>query len=215
MIGLGGAFVAGVALGPLVDAWITRQLAGSGRGRPDAWRPATRWMLTCALGVGWAVIWGKVGWTGVLPAHLVWATVTAALVMTDLEHKLIPNRILYSGVAATGVLLVLGALVDQEPRQVVSAALGAGLCLAGMAGLAALGRGAMGMGDVKLSVLLGLICGYWGVEVALRAVLSGFLIGGVAALVLMLTHRAARHTQIPFAPALVAGAWCSLLGAPF
>ena len=67
------------------------------------------------------------------------------------------------------------------------------------------------MGDVKLSAVLGLVCGYWGVEVALRAILSGFLIGGVAALVLMIARRAHRHTQLPFAPFLVAGSWWSML----
>ena len=129
-------------------------------------------------------VWLRASWTGALPAHLVWVTVTAVVIMTDLEHRLIPNRILYRGGATTAMLLLIGAL-------------------------AVLGKGALGMGDVKLSALLGLVCGYWGVEVALRATLSGFLIGGTVALALMVTRRAHRHTQIPFAPALVAGAWWS------
>ncbi len=212
MIGLGGAFVAGVALGPFVDGWVTRQLAKDGLGRPDLWRPATRWMLTAVLGVGWAATWVKVGWTGVLPAHLVWVTITSALVMTDLEHKLIPNRILYPGTGITAALLLAGALLDGVPDRLGSAALGAVLCLVGMGVLSAAARGAMGMGDVKLSALLGLICGYRGVTTTLQAVLFGFIIGGAAALVMMVTRRAHRHTQLPFAPALVAGAWWSLLG---
>ena len=211
MIGWGGAFLAGLGIGPAVDGWITRQLGHRGLGRPAAWRPATRWMLSVALGAGWAGVWLRVGWTGVLPTHLVWVTVTAAVMMTDLEHRLIPNRILYPGGATTAILLLIGALADQTPGRLGSAALGAGLCLAGMGVLSVLGKGALGMGDVKLSALLGLVCGYWGVEVALRVTLYGFLIGGTVALALMLTRRAHRHTQIPFAPALVAGAWWVLL----
>ena len=214
MIGLGGALLAGAALGPLVDGWITRQLARQGLHRSPGWRPATRWLLPAALGVGWAATWSMVGWTGVLPAHLVWVTVTSALVVTDLEHKLIPNRILYPGTAVTAVLLTVGSLVDQLPGRMGAAALGAVTCLVAMGVLSAVGKGALGMGDVKLSVLLGLVCGFRGVVVAAQAILYGFLVGGAIAVLLLVTRRGHRQTQIPFAPALVAGAWWSLLG-PF
>jgi len=215
MIQLGGAFLAGLVIGQAVDVWITRQLATRGLDRPNSWRPATRWVLSVILGMGWAVVLTGVGLTGVLAAHLVWVTVTASVVVTDLEHRLIPNRILYPGAVVTAVMLLVGALLDRTPGRFGSAALGAGLCLLGMGALSVLGRGALGMGDVKLSAVLGLVCGYWGVEVALRAVLSGFVIGGAAALALIITRRAHRRTQLPFAPFLVAGAWWALLGPPF
>ena len=211
MIRLGGVFLAGFVIGPAVDVWITRQLARRGLERPKSWRPFNRWLLPVALGMGWAAMLAAVGWSGVLAAHLVWVTVIASVVVTDLEHRLIPNRILYPGGAVTVLLLLVGALLDGTPGRLGSAALGAGLCLLGMGTLSVLGRGALGMGDVKLSAVLGLVCGYWGVEVALRAILSGFLIGGVAALVLMIARRAHRHTQLPFAPFLVAGSWWSML----
>lgn len=211
MMEVGGAFLAGFVIGPAVDVRITRQLARRGLDRPESWRPATRWVLSVILGTGWAAISIGVGWSGVLAAHLVWVTVIASVVVTDLEHRLIPNRILYPGGAVTALLLLVGALLDGTPGRLGSAALGAGLCLLGMGTLSVLGRGALGMGDVKLSAVLGLVCGYWGVEVALRAILSGFLIGGVAALVLMIARRAHRHTQLPFAPFLVAGSWWSML----
>ena len=211
MMEVGGAFLAGFVIGPAVDVRITRQLARRGLDRPEPWRPATRWVLSVILGTGWAAISIGVGWSGVLAAHLVWVTVIASVVVTDLEHRLIPNRILYPGGAVTALLLLVGALLDGTPGRLGSAAIGAGLCLVGMGTLSVLGRGALGMGDVKLSAVLGLVCGYWGVEVALRAILSGFLIGGVAALVLMIARRAHRHTQLPFAPFLVAGSWWSML----
>ena len=215
MIRLGGAILAGFVIGPAVDAFITGQLARRGLGRPRPWRPATRWILSVILGMGWAAMLTGVGWSGVLAAHLVWATVTASVVVTDLEHRLIPNRILYPGAVVIAVLLLAGSLLDGTPGRLGSAALGAGLSLLGMGALSALGRGALGMGDVKLSAVLGLVCGYWGVEVALKGILWGFLIGGVAALGMMITRRAHRRTQLPFAPFLVAGAWWALLGPPF
>ncbi|MYK56862.1 MAG: prepilin peptidase, partial [Acidimicrobiia bacterium] len=159
MIRLGGALVAGFVAGPAVDAWITRRLASRGLERPKQWRPATRWILSVILGIGWAVMLTTVGWAGVLAAHLVWASVAASVVVTDLEHRLIPNRILYPGAAITAVLLPAGALLDGTPERLATAALGAGLCLLGMGALSILGRGALGMGDVKLSAVLGLVCG--------------------------------------------------------
>lgn len=211
MIQLGGAFVAGLVIGPAVDAWITWQLARRGLERPESWRPVNGWLLSVVVGMGWAVMLAAVGWSGALAAHLVWVIVTASVVVTDLEHRLIPNRILYPGGAVTGVLLLAGALLDGTPGRLGSAALGAGWCLLGMGALSVMGRGALGMGDVKLSAVLGLVCGYWGVEVAMAAVVHGFLIGGATALGWMIARRAHRHTQLPFAPFLVAGAWWALL----
>ena len=211
MIQLGGSFLVGLVMGPALDTWITCQLARRNLERPKSWRLVNRWLLSVILGMGWAAMLMRVGWTGVLAAHLVWVTVTAAVVVTDLEHRLIPNRILYPGAAVTAVLLLAGALLDGTPGRLGSAALGAGLCLLGMGTLSVLGRGALGMGDVKLSAVLGLVCGYWGLEVALRGILTGFLIGGAAAVGLMIIRRVHRHTQLPFAPFLVVGSWWSIL----
>ena len=211
MMGLGGALVAGMVMGPLTDAWITRRLAEIGLERSGVGRRARRWVLTGVLVLGWLLTVRLVGWSGLLPAHLAWVTITAALVITDLEHRLIPNRILYPGTGITAVLLTVGALLEGTPGRLGGAVMAAVLCLVGMGILAAAARGAMGMGDVKLSALLGLVCGYQGVPTAFLGILWGFVIGGVAALALLVLRRAHRHTQIPFAPALVAGAWLSLL----
>lgn len=211
MMGLGGALVAGMVIGPLTDTWITRRLAEIGLERSGVGRRARRWVLTGVLALGWLLAVRLVGWSGLLPAHLAWVTITAALVITDLEHRLIPNRILYPGTGITAVLLTLGALLEGTPGRLGGAVTAAALCMVGMGILAAAARGAMGMGDVKLSALLGLVCGYHGVPTAFLGILWGFVIGGVAALALLVLRRAHRHTQIPFAPALVAGAWLSLL----
>ncbi|MCQ3804460.1 MAG: A24 family peptidase [bacterium] len=212
MIEVGGALLAGAALGPAVNVWVTRQLARRGLGRSPAWRSAIRWMLPAVLGVGWAAMWSTMGWTAVLPAHLAWFTVTSALVVTDLEHKLIPNSILYPGTAVTATLLSVGAFVDPASGRMGTAVAGAVVSLVGMGLLEVAGKGALGMGDVKLSVLLGLVCGFRGVVVAVQAILYGFLIGGGMAVILLLTRRAHRRTQMPFAPALVVGAWLALFG---
>jgi len=66
------------------------------------------------------------------------------------------------------------------------------------------------MGDVKLAFLLGVFAAYrsWGSLVV--AVFGGFVLGGLAAIVLLVARRAGRRDLIPFGPALVVGAWVAI-----
>jgi leader peptidase (prepilin peptidase)/N-methyltransferase len=118
----------------------------------------------------------------------------------DLEHRIVPNRIVVP--AAAIVLLAQTAL---HPS--VEWTLGA-LGAAGFLFAAALAYPAgMGMGDVKLALLLGALLG--------RLVGVGLMLGMVAALVpsvyLLARHgSAARKMGIPFAPFLALGALIAL-----
>jgi leader peptidase (prepilin peptidase)/N-methyltransferase len=124
-----------------------------------------------------------------------------AVSATDLEHRIVPNRIVVP--AAAVVLLAQSAL---HPS--VEWAL-AGFGASGFLFLAALAypRG-MGMGDVKLALLLGAMLG--------RTVPVALMLGMVAALVpslvLVARHGAqARKMGIPFAPFLALGGVVALL----
>ena len=74
-----------------------------------------------------------------------------------------------------------------------------------LAALSILGRGALGGGDVKMMAVVGL---WLGKEVIL-ALTTGFILGGVAAVVLLLLRRAGRKDFFAFGPFLIIG---SLLG---
>jgi leader peptidase (prepilin peptidase)/N-methyltransferase len=71
-------------------------------------------------------------------------------------------------------------------------------------------RGAgMGYGDVKLAALIGLVCGFPLVAVAL---LVGIIVGGLVALFLLLSRVVqSRKAAIPYGPFLVAGAMVALI----
>jgi leader peptidase (prepilin peptidase)/N-methyltransferase len=122
--------------------------------------------------------------------------VIVAVTVTDLERRIVPNRIV---VPALAVALVVQTARDPSVEWVVSA-LGAGgffllLALVNPAGL--------GMGDVKLAAFLGAWLGY-AVAVALFV---GALLGAVPALVLLARRGSeARTTTLPYVPALAAGA---------
>lgn len=126
--------------------------------------------------------------------------VLVALSAIDIEHRIVPNRIV---IPAAAVALV--AQTAREPSvEWIAGALGASLFLF----VAALvyPRG-MGMGDVKLALFLGAFLGR-NVAVGLMA---GFLAALVPAIFLFATRgMAARKTAIPFAPFLCAGAAIAL-----
>jgi len=72
--------------------------------------------------------------------------------------------------------------------------------------LAVLPRSGLGFGDVKLAALLGIALARIGWAPLVWGTTLAFVLGGVAALVLLATRRATRDTHLPFGPAMLAGA---------
>jgi leader peptidase (prepilin peptidase)/N-methyltransferase len=121
--------------------------------------------------------------------------VLVAISATDLEHRIVPNRIVLPSAA---LVLVAQTLLHPSPEWALGA-LGASLFLL----VAALAYPAgMGMGDVKFALLLGAMLGrYAGV-----ALMAGMVAALVPSVVLLARHgSAARKMGIPFAPFLALG----------
>jgi leader peptidase (prepilin peptidase) / N-methyltransferase len=128
--------------------------------------------------------------------------VLVAVSAIDIEHRIVPNRIV---LPAAAVALVAQTILYPSPEWAVAALAASGFLLAAAL---AYPQG-MGMGDVKLALLLGAMLGR-NVSVALMV---GFLAGLVPAAVLMLRHGSqARKVAIPFAPFLAFGALVALFG---
>jgi leader peptidase (prepilin peptidase) / N-methyltransferase len=164
-------------------------------------------VLTGALFAGTALLIG-VQW--VLPAYLWFVAVTMTLVLTDLDHQRIPNRILYPSTAIAVVLLTAGAAGDGRIENIPMALLAGAIYLVVMLLLSLLTRGGFGMGDVKLAFLLGVFLGYPAWHYLVWGTALGFLVGSVAAIVLLVTRRRGRRDPFPFGPAMVVGAWLAL-----
>jgi len=126
--------------------------------------------------------------------------VLVAVSAIDLEHRIIPNRIV---LPAAVVVLAANTALDPSPKW----ALG-GLGAFGFLFAAALVYPAgMGMGDVKFALLMGVALGKT-VSVALMA---GMLAAMVPGLVLMARHGAkGRKMGIPFGPFLALGSVVAL-----
>lgn len=141
-----------------------------------------------------------------IPAYLVFTGFTVLLTVTDLDTKLIPNRILMRGIILSMPLLVVGGLVLGDPAAVIRAAIAGGAYFILMLVLAVVARGALGMGDVKVAFLLGVFVGYLGWGQLILSVFLAFILGGLTALILLVTRRAGRKDAIAFGPFLTSAA---------
>ncbi len=125
----------------------------------------------------------------------------------DLEQGIIPNRIVLPAAA-----VVLAARIAISPGRTVEWVVAA----AGVAGFLLLAHlfypAGMGMGDVKLALLLGAALG----KLVIFALLVGSFAAGLVGVVLIIREgAAARRKAIPFGPFLALGSVVALfLGVP-
>lgn len=186
--------LAGLVVGPLADRIATNAPAGLPLLAPAPFsrRLALVAAATSLLAAGAGLDFGFTA-RALLAALFCWILVV--ITRTDLEYRLIPNRIVVPGT----VLLLVGRTIDDPSVEWVLAALGAGLVLFLI--VLAYPRG-MGMGDVKLAALLGASLGL----PVVVALFLGFLAAFVPAALLLLRHgSAARKRAIPLGPFLALG----------
>jgi leader peptidase (prepilin peptidase)/N-methyltransferase len=168
-------------------------------------------IVEATTAVLFAVAPAVVGVTWVLVAYWWFIGVSLVLILTDLDHHRIPNRILYPGFVVGVALLAVGAIADGDAGSWVRGVGGALAYFAGLLAVALVARGGLGFGDVKLAALLGLFTAYrsWGVLAV--AAFAAVAIGGVVALVLLMAGRKGRKDTIPFGPPMVVGAYFALV----
>jgi leader peptidase (prepilin peptidase)/N-methyltransferase len=138
--------------------------------------------------------------------ELPFAAMLVAVAAIDLEHRIVPNRIV---VPAAIFGLVVAALVErgQLPELLIA---GAAAFTALLAAALAYPAG-MGMGDVKLAGIMGL---YLGAAVA-PALLAAFAAGaGVGGAIIAREGASARKRALPFAPFMALGGLVGLLAGP-
>lgn len=162
-------------------------------------RVANVWIILATMAV-FALVAISVESAWVLPAYIWFAYFSLLLTVTDLDTKLIPNRILLPATVGGVALLGLGALIDGDLEGLLRALLAGLAYFVVMLILGLIARGALGFGDVKLAFFLGLFVGYLGWGHLIVSGLGSFLLGGVVALILVITKKASRKDAIPFGP---------------
>jgi leader peptidase (prepilin peptidase)/N-methyltransferase len=212
------AALLGAVTGRVVD---TLAVVAPRRTGAEAGRLAIRTSLRDrALGTPWPELAGalsaaavclRFGWSAQLPAWLWFVAVGLLLAVVDLRTMLLPNRVLLPGVAGGLVLLAAAGAADGSWPALGRATLAGGAAFAVLLALALVAPTGMGMGDVKLAGLLGLYLGWLGWPVVLTGLFLGFLLQAVLGVALLVARRAGRRTELPFGPALLAGALLAAL----
>jgi leader peptidase (prepilin peptidase)/N-methyltransferase len=149
----------------------------------------------------------KFGADWALPAFLVLTAGLIALAVTDLEHYLLPVRIVYPTLVLTGALLLLAAAATGHWYHLRAAVISAAVAFAFFFLLNFINPRWMAFGDVRLSALIGLGLGWLGARYALLGFFLGFLLGAVIGLALIAAKRIQRTSPIPFGVFLAAGAF--------
>jgi leader peptidase (prepilin peptidase)/N-methyltransferase len=184
-----------------VFSWVLLR----GRSRCCGERISARYPLTeLALGALYAatvvVLWDD---PTELALGLVFVTALVAITLTDLDRRVIPNKILLAATLAGIAIAAVGDPASLPERAIAAAAAGGALFLV----VLAYPRG-LGLGDVKLAAVMGLFLGR---NVA-PAILAALLVGSLVGLALIAREgAAARKWAIPFGPFLAIGGVVGLL----
>jgi leader peptidase (prepilin peptidase)/N-methyltransferase len=198
--------LAGLAAGLVAEVLVRRLPEGiEEKIERPAWaramrRPPTMEVVGALLGAaaGW-----RLGMAGPLVPALILVALIVPIVFIDIEHHVIPDRLVLPG---TAVALVAWALVD--PGRLEEHGLAALIaCLVFLLMAFAYPAG-MGLGDVKFALLLG---AFLGTAVA-PGLFIGFVIATVPSIAILLRYgRGGGKVGIPFGPFMAAGAFVGLL----
>lgn len=152
-------------------------------------------------------------WTGIAEAVLAGGLVVLAFI--DLDHMLLPRKIVYVTLTLVAVALVAGAASGSQWHR---------LAVAVICGLVPwllfftinfIQPKALGFGDVRLALLIGFGLGWLGAAYAFLGFILASVLGAVVGMTMIAMGKAGRRTPIPFGTFLAAGAVLSALaGSP-
>ncbi len=142
---------------------------------------------------------------------LVWGGLLAFI---DLDVRRLPDLLTLPAYPACAVLLAACSAVTGDWAALARAAACAGIAVAVFLAIALLaaGSGGIGLGDVKLVGVLGALLGWQSWYNALLGLVTGCILAGLQAGVLLISRRADRRSFVAYGPALIVGGylWAAL-----
>lgn len=128
----------------------------------------------------------------------------------DLKHCIIPDKVIYPAIFVSCIWYLISGIffnfyTKYQILNTISSAIGAaGFFLL----IVFVSRGKwMGVGDVKLAILMGLILGWPNILVAL---FSAFFLGAIIGIGLVILGKKTFKSEVPFAPFLVTGTFVAM-----
>lgn len=171
--------------------------------------PGLRWKTALVCGAAAGLIGGRIGWHPALLFLVYLVPVCVALSVIDWRTRYLPTWLIAPSYYVVGTLAVLAAALTSDWAALTVSAIG-WISSFGFFFVIALLPGGMGYGDVRLAGLLGMALGWLGVPQLALGLYTGFVIGGVAGLVLS-RMRVFHHRHSPFGPHMVIGAFLGVV----
>lgn len=140
------------------------------------------------------------------------ALVLVLLLATDLDQRLLPDELTLPLVGFAVLVVLLGLDPFVGPPDVPLAIVAAVAIPAVLFAMSIpFGEGALGFGDVKLLVSVGLLLG---LQRAIGGLLAGVLVGGIVIGLLVVARRITLRSYVPFGPFLILGALWGIVVLP-
>jgi prepilin signal peptidase PulO-like enzyme (type II secretory pathway) len=215
----GGPSIAVVVAAVLGLAWgfASDRVAARWPAHEDGSIRPIDWRTPVVMIVGALAAAGTVARFGVdTRALLIVGTYVAALILllaTDLDQRLLPDVITLPLVGLAVLVTASGASPFIRSNDDVLWAVGASILIPlGLALLARpFGAGAIGQGDLKLLVSVGLLTGAANL---LYGLISGAVLAGLSVGLLLLVRRISLKSYVPYGPFLIVGVLWTILRLP-
>ena len=185
-------------------------LLGS-RGRCGGCDAAPSWQAIAAelaTGIAFWLLFLRFGPSPRLLLTSLYTCVMVVVFFIDWEHRLILNRITYPGILLS---ILLTPILSQVTPTMTLLGVGIGGLAFGLlyvVGYLVYRQEVLGMGDVKLAMLLGAMTGFPAIVVAL---LLGSLVGAVVAVAMLASRRRSSRDFMPYGTAMCIGAFVTFL----
>lgn len=194
-----------------VVAWVAMRGKSACCGTRISWLYPT---IELTTGLAFLGVWLWQGSSFMTINYLAFAAICIALSVIDLQTYRLPDAIVLPSIVFFSLSVPLAVYLDIG-RFAWAAWLGGLLFSGTLFALAVIKPGGMGMGDVKIAVVLGTFLG----AVSLLHVLAGFILatlcGGLHGGLKMVLTKGPERRKFPFGPALMLGTWIALVwGAP-
>ena len=162
-------------------------------------------------GLAFAFLWWQYGPTFQMGVLTFYYCLLAVILVIDLEHGLILNKIIYPATGIAFILVLVSVLFapgQNVVSELVNALIGGAVGFALLLLVALVFRGGMGLGDVKFAGLMGIMVGFPNIFTALLLAVVG---GGLIASILLVFKIKGRKGTMPFGPFLALATMVTLL----
>lgn len=141
---------------------------------------------------------------------ITFAAASIWLSIIDFKEKRLPNRIVWPLNFCSATMLGIHSVITGNYDSFIRAALAGATCFAFYFTLRFISPSAIGFGDVKLSIAIGLITGFSSWQTVISAVFFAFIGAAIFALIGLIARKLNLKGSLAFGPFMLLGAWLAL-----